>query len=339
MSKIIGIDLGTTNSCVSVMEGGEATVIPNAEGHRTTPSVVAFSKTGERMVGQVAKRQAVTNPDRTISSIKREMGSDYKVEIDGKKYTPQEISAMILQKLKADAEAYLGSTVTGATIDSLLDKGGYWEKYPFLKDFPQSQTVTQEGNEVYCIVPRDHGAEVTVQTWTIDENSQEGKAGETLYEGEGVPVILTCNVSDVLPNLLVTVTSNGETWSYNPCLSLCDGTVALPDSPKIYDFSIYQTEDPNADADFLGSWQGDSTTLSFSADGSMTYTDDVTHRGSFYVIQSSSRYPAGSVQFQWDQEGDEAFWGVFTLTRDGSKLTVTNITGNSIKEDTFHAVN
>ena len=116
MSKIIGIDLGTTNSCVSVLEGGEATVIPNAEGHRTTPSVVAFSKTGERMVGQVAKRQAVTNPDRTISSIKREMGSDYKVTIDGKKYTPQEISAMILQKLKADAEAYLGEPVTEAVI-------------------------------------------------------------------------------------------------------------------------------------------------------------------------------------------------------------------------------
>ncbi len=116
MSKIIGIDLGTTNSCVSVMEGGEATVIPNAEGHRTTPSVVAFSKTGERMVGQVAKRQAVTNPDRTISSIKREMGTDYKVTIDGKKYTPQEISAMILQKLKADAEAYLGESVTEAVI-------------------------------------------------------------------------------------------------------------------------------------------------------------------------------------------------------------------------------
>ena len=116
MSKIIDIDLGTTNSCVSVMKGGEATVIPNAEGHRTTPSVVAFSKTGERMVGQVAKRQAVTNPDRTISSIKREMGSDYKVTIDGKKYTPQEISAMILQKLKADAEAYLGEPVTEAVI-------------------------------------------------------------------------------------------------------------------------------------------------------------------------------------------------------------------------------
>ena len=116
MSKIIGIDLGTTNSCVSVMEGGEATVIPNAEGHRTTPSVVAFSKTGERMVGQVAKRQAVTNADRTISSIKREMGSDYKVTIDGKKFTPQEISAMILQKLKADAEAYLGEPVTEAVI-------------------------------------------------------------------------------------------------------------------------------------------------------------------------------------------------------------------------------
>ena len=116
MSKIIGIDLGTTNSCVALYEGGEPVVIPNAEGSRTTPSVVAFSKTGERMVGQVAKRQAVTNPDRTISSIKREMGSDYKVEIDGKKYTPQEISAMILQKLKADAEAYLGEPVTEAVI-------------------------------------------------------------------------------------------------------------------------------------------------------------------------------------------------------------------------------
>ena len=116
MSKIIGIDLGTTNSCVAVMEGGEAVVIPNAEGNRTTPSVVAFSKDGERMVGQVAKRQAITNPDRTISSIKREMGSNYKVNIDGKAYTPQEISAMILQKLKADAEAYLGQTVTEAVI-------------------------------------------------------------------------------------------------------------------------------------------------------------------------------------------------------------------------------
>ena len=116
MGKIIGIDLGTTNSCVSVMEGGEAVVIANAEGNRTTPSVVAFSKTGERMVGQVAKRQAVTNPDRTIASIKREMGSNYKVGIDGKNYTPQEISAMILQKLKADAEAYLGSAVTEAVI-------------------------------------------------------------------------------------------------------------------------------------------------------------------------------------------------------------------------------
>ncbi len=116
MSKVIGIDLGTTNSCVAVMEGGEAVVIPNAEGNRTTPSVVAFSKTGERMVGQVAKRQAITNPDRTISSIKREMGSDHRVSIDGKAYTPQEISAMILQKLKSDAEAYLGSPVTEAVI-------------------------------------------------------------------------------------------------------------------------------------------------------------------------------------------------------------------------------
>ncbi len=116
MSKIIGIDLGTTNSCVAVMEGGEATVIANAEGNRTTPSVVAFSKDGERMVGQVAKRQAITNPDRTVISIKREMGTNYKVNVDGKSYTPQEISAMILQKLKADAEAYLGETVTEAVI-------------------------------------------------------------------------------------------------------------------------------------------------------------------------------------------------------------------------------
>ena len=116
MGKIIGIDLGTTNSCVAVFEGGEPIVIPNPEGARTTPSVVAFSKTGERMVGQVAKRQAITNPDRTISSVKREMGTNFKTSIDGKDYTPQEISAMILQKLKADAEAYLGTSVTEAVI-------------------------------------------------------------------------------------------------------------------------------------------------------------------------------------------------------------------------------
>ncbi|NCA99099.1 MAG: molecular chaperone DnaK, partial [Clostridia bacterium] len=116
MGKIIGIDLGTTNSCVAVMEGGEPVVIANAEGARTTPSVVAFSKTGERLVGQVAKRQAVTNPDRTVISIKREMGTNHKVAIDDKNYTPQEISAMVLQKLKADAESYLGETVTQAVI-------------------------------------------------------------------------------------------------------------------------------------------------------------------------------------------------------------------------------
>ena len=116
MSKVIGIDLGTTNSCVAVIEGGEPVVIPNAEGARTTPSVVAFGKNGERMVGQVAKRQAITNPDHTVSSIKRQMGSDYHVTIDDKKYTPQEISAMILQKLKSDAESYLGSKVSEAVI-------------------------------------------------------------------------------------------------------------------------------------------------------------------------------------------------------------------------------
>ena len=116
MGKIIGIDLGTTNSCVAVMEGGQPTVIANTEGARTTPSVVAFTKTGERLVGEPAKRQAVTNADKTISSIKREMGRDYKVAIDDKKYSPQEISAMILQKLKADAEGYLGEKVTEAVI-------------------------------------------------------------------------------------------------------------------------------------------------------------------------------------------------------------------------------
>ena len=116
MGKIIGIDLGTTNSCVAVMEGGKPVVIANTEGLRTTPSIVAFTKNGERLVGDPAKRQAVTNADKTISSIKRHMGTDYKVEIEGKKYSPQEISAMILQKLKADAENYLGEKVTEAVI-------------------------------------------------------------------------------------------------------------------------------------------------------------------------------------------------------------------------------
>ena len=116
MGKIIGIDLGTTNSCVAVMEGGKPTVITNAEGARTTPSVVAFTKTGERLVGEPAKRQAVTNADKTVSSIKRHMGTDYKVTIDDKKYSPQEISAMILQKMKSDAENYLGEKVTEAVI-------------------------------------------------------------------------------------------------------------------------------------------------------------------------------------------------------------------------------
>ena len=116
MGKIIGIDLGTTNSCVAVMEGGQPTVIANTEGARTTPSVVAFTKTGERLVGEPAKRQAVTNADKTISSIKRHMGTDYRVTIDDKKYSPQEISAMVLQKLKADAEGYLGEKVTEAVI-------------------------------------------------------------------------------------------------------------------------------------------------------------------------------------------------------------------------------
>ena len=116
MAKVIGIDLGTTNSCVAFMEAGEPVVVPNAEGSRTTPSVVAFSKSGERLVGQVAKRQAITNPERTICSIKRDMGSDKKIDIDGKEYTPQEISAMVLQKLKADAEAFLNDKITQAVI-------------------------------------------------------------------------------------------------------------------------------------------------------------------------------------------------------------------------------
>ena len=116
MSKIIGIDLGTTNSAVAVMEGGSPIIIPNIEGNRTTPSVVAFTKDGERLVGETAKRQAITNPDRTVSSIKREMGTDHKITIDDKTYTPQDISAMILQKLKSDAESYLGEKITDAVI-------------------------------------------------------------------------------------------------------------------------------------------------------------------------------------------------------------------------------
>ena len=116
MSKIIGIDLGTTNSCVAVFEGSERVIIPNAQGGRTTPSIVAFTKTSERLVGEAAKRQAVTNPDRTIRSIKRDMGTDRKIHIDGKTYTPEQISAMILQQLKADAESYLGDPVTEAVI-------------------------------------------------------------------------------------------------------------------------------------------------------------------------------------------------------------------------------
>ena len=116
MGKVIGIDLGTTNSCVSVLEGGDPVVIPNAEGNRTTPSIVAFAKNGERLVGETAKRQAITNPERTVLSIKRHMGTGYSVQIDGKTYTPQDISAMILSKLKVDAEAYLGEKVTEAVI-------------------------------------------------------------------------------------------------------------------------------------------------------------------------------------------------------------------------------
>ena len=120
MSKIIGIDLGTTNSVVAVMEGGEPVIIPNAEGSRTTPSVVAFTKDGERLVGEIAKRQAITNPERTITSVKREMGSNYSVNIDGKTYNPQEISAMILQKLKSDAESYIGEKVTRRLLPSRI---------------------------------------------------------------------------------------------------------------------------------------------------------------------------------------------------------------------------
>ena len=132
MGKIIGIDLGTTNSCVAVMEGGQPTVIANTEGARTTPSVVAFTKTGERLVGEPAKRQAVTNAERTISSIKREMGTDYRVTIDDKKYSPQEISAMILQKLKKDAEGYLGEKVTEAVFFVLLFPDIFVLVYHFL---------------------------------------------------------------------------------------------------------------------------------------------------------------------------------------------------------------
>ena len=162
MSKIIGIDLGTTNSCVAVMEGGKPVVIPNQEGSRTTPSVVAFTKTGERLVGEPAKRQAVTNADRTIASIKRHMGTDYKVTIDGKSYTPQEISAMILQKLKADAEAYLGETVSEAVITVPMKQGKFIlngtpkELVSHLNDSVWELTITEKEwnwfQETFCVV-------------------------------------------------------------------------------------------------------------------------------------------------------------------------------------------
>ena len=182
MSKVIGIDLGTTNSCVAVMEGGEAVVIPNAEGNRTTPSVVAFSKTGERMVGQVAKRQAITNPDRTVISIKREMGSDYKVTIDGKKYTPQEISAMILQKLKADAEAYLGETVTEAVIT-----------VPAYFTDSQRQAITNPDRTISSIkreMGSDHRVSIDGKSYTPQEISamilQKLKSDAEAYLGSTV---------------------------------------------------------------------------------------------------------------------------------------------------------
>ena len=172
MSKIIGIDLGTTNSCVAVMEGGEPVVIANAEGNRTTPSVVAFSKTGERMVGQVAKRQAVTNSDRTISSIKRHMGTDYKVDIDGKKYTPQEISAMILQKLKADAEAYLGGTVSEAVIT-----------VPAYFNDAQRQATKDAGKiaglEVKRIINEPTAAALA---YGVDKEAEQNKTGTVSYK-------------------------------------------------------------------------------------------------------------------------------------------------------------
>ena len=186
MSKIIGIDLGTTNSCVAVMEGGEPVVIPNAEGARTTPSVVGFTKTGDRLVGQVAKRQAITNPENTVSSIKRKMGTNEKVTLGGKEYTPQQISAMILQKLKADAEAYLGETVTEAVItvpayftDSQRQATKDAGKIAGL-EVKRIITRTEQETIPYDTVTTD-SADLPFDTYKIEQEGEEG-LDEVVYE-------------------------------------------------------------------------------------------------------------------------------------------------------------
>ena len=235
MGKIIGIDLGTTNSCVAVMEGGESVVIPNAEGARTTPSVVAFSKDGERMVGQVAKRQAVTNADRTIISIKRHMGTDYRVNIDGKPYSPQEISAMILQKLKADAEAYLGQPVTQAVIT-----------VPAYFSDSQRQATKDAGKiaglEVLRIINEPTAAALA---YGVDKESEQKIMVYDLGGGT-----FDVSILDIGEGVLEVLSTAGDTHLGGVCTKLIDRNTTIP-TKKSQVFSTAADNQPSVEIHVL----------------------------------------------------------------------------------------
>lgn len=225
------------------------------------------------------------------------------------------------------------------TISRIIREAGYLEDYPFLENLPKEQIIAYEGSEAYCLVPRDQNAALTVQAFLSNEsNHYQGEPGETLYESQdGRPVVLIGNVSDIIPNLLVTLTgADGGKMEYHPSLSLCDGTVARPVSPNVYDFSRYQSEDSPISADFLGQWESEDGGVNFSSDGTMSLwsgssMDQATDQksGTFYVISNSTQYPAGAVLFELTDDYDTpAFWGIFTLAVDGATLTATHVSGD-----------
>ena len=229
-------------------------------------------------------------------------------------------------------------------LSSLLQTGGYLEQYPFLGQIDPAQIVSYEGSEVYCLVPQETITDLTVQAWLSNEsNHYQGQVGETLYHATtGDPILLIGNLNDMIPNLLVTLTGRtGETLSYSPSLSPCDGTVELPVSPNVYDFSLYQTDTDGTDtASFLGQWRTDDLTLTFSADSTMTYqpgAGETTWTGTYYVISDTAqgRYQPGDVVFQLDRtEHDgqkQSFWGVYHLdvSQQGT-LTATNTGGDPL---------
>lgn len=237
-------------------------------------------------------------------------------------------------------------------LTSLLDENGYTEAYPFLAELEPNQIVSYEGGEVYCLVPRDEAASLTVQEWISNEsNHYQGEAGDTLYQSDrGDPVILIGNLNDVIPNLLVTLTgADGATMSYSPSLSMCDGTVDLPVSPGVYDFSLYQTSGTEASTDFLGHWStevnGQICSLALMADGTMTYwygtseaDPQAAWEGTFYVISETAQgnYQPGDVVFELSstggqQEQTQDFWGVFRLSpTPDHTLSVTNTGGDPL---------